>query len=384
MGYSTWNHLGCQGVTSQAIRQVAQALIERGLQKRGYTYINIDDCWAVERDSFAKLAPDPVAFPEGMRGIADFVHSQGFKFGLYTDRGAWTCGARPGSADHEHVDAQAFAEWGVDYLKVDSCNAPDDPQGSIQQFMTFRDFLNSTGREIFFALCGWAPWYAEIGPALGNSWRFARDVNGYRELWNAISINSRLSRYAGPGAWNDPDGLIGSTDGTRVKLTPRQSRTQFNLWCIMAAPLMLGADITMLSAHDMETYSNDEAIAVNQDDLGYQGNIVWENCPQKSVSALVREANSSGYTAPPPCQQIWAKQLQSGDWAIAMVNWAELGELVTLDATHLQGLGFMSGVHVRDLWRKADLGMHTDGFHAQVEGAGGSELFRLSAAQITM
>lgn len=380
MGYGTWNDLGCNGVTADYVTKIADALVYHGLKSLGYTYLNVDDCWAVSRDTVSEeLTPERRDFPNGMRAVAAYVHSRGLKFGLYTDRGVWTCGARPGSAGYETRDARTFAEWGVDYLKVDSCNAPDNPRDAITEYAKMRDALNATGRPVFLALCGWSPWYAEVGEALGNSWRVARDVNGICELWNTISINSVLGSYAGPGAWNDPDALISSTDGARVKMLPQQSRTQFSLWAVMAAPLILGADVEKLSSYDLETYRNEEVIAVNQDPLGKQGAILWENCPQRDVQRLDLEARKNRYLLPPSCQQAWGRPLRSGDWAVVLVNWGVHFSNLTLHlARDLQGIpGISGGAYVRNLWTHKDLGIHLDTLHSSISGNGGSEMFRL-------
>lgn len=378
MGYSTWNDMGCKGLSADAVKSVADTLVDDGFAKLGYRYVNVDDCWADGRDpQSSALRPSPASFPEGMRSVADYLHARQLKFGLYADRGVWTCGAGPGSAGHEHLDAQTFADWGVDYLKLDSCNAPHEPRQAMKQYVSMRDALNTTGRPIYFALCGWSPWYAEVGAALGNSWRVARDLNGFRELWNTVAINSVLAPFAGPGAWNDPDGLVGSTPGARVSMEPQQSRTQFTLWSIMAAPLMIGTSLRDLSQHDRETYTNEEVIAVDQDPLGRQGEILWESCPERSLQQLVREAEEDSYMEPPSCQQVWAKPLLGGDWAIAFVNWALEKKRVALHADQLRKLGFGAGADVRDLWARKELGVHTAGLDAQVDGSGGSQLFRL-------
>lgn len=385
MGFSTWNDRGCNGVTADYIKRVADALVTHGLYQLGYNYVNVDDCWAAVRDSHTQiLAPHTHAFPNGMQELAAYVHSKGLKFGLYTDRGVWTCGARPGSSGYERLDARTFAEWGVDYLKVDSCNAPQDPRSAITEYATMRDALNATGRPIFLALCGWSPWYAEVGEALANSWRIALDLNGMYELWNTISINSELASYAGPGAWNDPDALVGSTEGARVSFLPFQSRTQFSLWAIMAAPLILGVNVLQISQYDLETYGNKEIIDVDQDPLGKQGGILWENCPARDMSALVAEAENRQYQRPPSCQQIWGRPLSGGQWAVAFINWAGQDALVELRAADMQKMGLGAGVYVRDLWLKKDLGVHGAGLQAIVPGDFGCKVFRVKAQHMLM
>mmetsp|Transcript_16123 Transcript_16123/g.34850 ORF Transcript_16123/g.34850 Transcript_16123/m.34850 type:complete len:448 (+) Transcript_16123:506-1849(+) len=383
MGYSTWNDLGCEDVTADSVRSVVSSLVSNNLHKLGYQYINIDDCWALERDgATGRLTPDFGAFPGGIKALADDVHSQGLKFGLYTDRGLWTCGARPGSAGREEIDSKTFADWGVDFLKIDSCNAPRTPREAMQQYVRWRDALNATGRSIFLSVCGWSPWYAEVGQALGNAWRMSRDVNGAREMWNAVAINSQLSRHAGPGAWNDPDCLIGSSPNARVSLSQTMSRTQFNLWSIMAAPLIIGANMRELNSFDLETYSNEEVIAVDQDPLARQGTILWQNCPPTNISALVEVAEAGKYDQLPHCQQLWAKPLLGGDWAALLVNWAPTATQMSIQPSNLRAMGLTTGADYRDVWRKEELGIRSDTFYVQVAGDGGSEMYRLRPSRV--
>lgn len=339
MGYNTWNDFRCGGINAENVKKVADAFIAYGLDKVGYEYVNIDDCWAVSRDSTTGvIVEDPQAFPEGMKAVADYVHGHGLKFGIYTDRGTATCVGRPGSQDHEAIDAQTYAAWGVDFLKEDSCNAPGDHQEAIAQYALMRDALNATGRPIYFSLCGWSSWYAPEGAKLGHAWRYGYDVNNWNGAWsNSIAPSPSLAQYAGPGAWNDPDALIGSTEGSAVTLSKTQSRTQFSLWAMMAAPLSIGSNILGMSAYDLETYKNTEVIAVDQDVLGKQGTVVWDNCGSRAHAepwqAIERQAqrradarlgldalSRDSCATIPDCQQVWLRELQDG-YALAFVNY---------------------------------------------------------------
>ena len=203
----------------------------------------MDDCWAKSRDpSSGVIQPDPEAFPDGMKAVADYVHGKGLLFGVYTDRGEQTCVGRPGSQGYEAIDAKTYASWGVDYVKEDSCNATSDHNASFAQYGKMRDALNATGRPIYFDLCGWSSWYAPVGKTLGNAWRVGYDVNNWGGVMNnALSVDKNLAQYAGPGGWNDIDALIGTNKDTAVHLTELQSRTQFNLWSLLSAQLIIGA-----------------------------------------------------------------------------------------------------------------------------------------------
>src|SRR5437762_3261181 len=121
MGWNSWNKFGCN-VSEEMIRQMADAMVSSGMKDAGYQYVVIDDCWQVERDASGNIVADAKRFPAGIKALADYVHSRGLKFGIYSDAGSKTCAKRPGSLGHEHQDALQYAGWGVDYLKYDWCN----------------------------------------------------------------------------------------------------------------------------------------------------------------------------------------------------------------------------------------------------------------------
>ena len=125
MGWNSWNKFGCN-INEQLIRDTADAMVSSGMTAAGYKYVNIDDCWmAPQRDAEGRLAPDPVRFPNGIKALADYVHAKGLKLGIYSSAGSHTCAGKPASQNHETVDAQTWASWGVDLLKYDNCNVLD-------------------------------------------------------------------------------------------------------------------------------------------------------------------------------------------------------------------------------------------------------------------
>jgi alpha-galactosidase len=272
MGYNSWYDYGCSGDLNETnIMATADAMVDNGLDRLGYVYVNLDDCWAQGRYSNGTVYPDSSRFPRGMKALADYIHSKRLMFGVYTDRGTATCGKRPGSQDHEEIDAQTYADWGVDYVKEDSCNAPGDHGSAFIQYSKMRDALNATDRPIYFSLCGWNNWYAPIGYSLGNSWRIGPDDSNWGAILKNIDINAELAVYAGPGGWNDPCLLLGATYTGSLRITEIQQRTQFNMWAVMSSPLLLSSNVRNMSAFTLETYSNKEVIAVNQDPIGRQG-----------------------------------------------------------------------------------------------------------------
>ncbi|KAG2642531.1 hypothetical protein PVAP13_2KG091100 [Panicum virgatum] len=203
MGWNSWNHFTCN-INEQTIRQVADAMVDTGLAKLGYEYINIDDCWAAhDRDSQGNLVPNPSTFPSGMKALSDYVHGKGLKLGIYSDAGPRTCSQQmPGSLGHEEQDAKTIASWGIDYLKYDNCNDQGmSPQPSFSKMS--RALLNS-GRNIFFSICEWgidnpATWAGGVG----NSWRTAGDI---KDEWGSMTSNADSNdvwaSYARPGGWN--------------------------------------------------------------------------------------------------------------------------------------------------------------------------------------
>src|SRR6266849_1019285 len=269
MGWNSWNHFGFD-VSALLIRETADAMVASGLRDAGYQYVVIDDCWQVERDARGRLVADSARFPGGMKPLADYVHSRGLKFGLYTDAGRRTCQGRPGTYGSEEVDARTFAEWGVDYVKEDWCNAEglDAPT----QYAKFRDALARTGRPIVLSICEWGtnqPW--EWGPKTGNLWRTTDDIE---DGWPAMLVNLDLSAQhaytAGPGAWNDPDMLEVGNGG----MTDDEYRAHVSLWAILAAPLIAGNDIRAMAPATRDVLTNREVIAVDQDSLGVEGALV--------------------------------------------------------------------------------------------------------------
>jgi len=182
MGWNSWNKFACN-INETLIKQTADKIVSLGLDKIGYTYVNIDDCWMLkERDAEGHMIPDPKTFPGGMKALGDYIHERGLKFGVYSSAGNYTCEGRAGSLYHEDIDAMDWASWGVDYLKYDNCFNENVP--AIVRYPRMRDALNKTGRPIFYSICNWG--YentVEWGPKTGNSWRTTMDIKG---IWASI------------------------------------------------------------------------------------------------------------------------------------------------------------------------------------------------------
>ncbi|GIF26281.1 alpha-galactosidase [Actinoplanes tereljensis] len=274
MGFNDWNAFGCD-VTEDLIKQTADLFITEGLRDAGYTYLNIDDCWSLkDRDSAGRLVPDPVKFPSGIAGTAAYVHSKGLKLGIYSDAGTNTCAGYPGSLGRETLDAQTFADWGVDYLKYDNCyNQSDGSQADyIRRYTAMRDALAATGRPIVLSICEWGssqPW--TWGADVGHLWRTTGDISdNWPSLKSIIAANAPLAEFAGPGHWNDPDMLEIGNGG----MTATEYRTHMSMWAMMAAPLIIGTDLRSASAETLGILTNREIIGIDQDRLGVAGRVV--------------------------------------------------------------------------------------------------------------
>jgi len=176
MGFNNWNSTHCRAEFNEAmIRGIADKFIELGLKDAGYTYVNIDDCWANwKRDANGNIQANPVRFPSGIKALADYIHSKGLKFGLYSSAGTWTCEPKeenrgfPGGLGHEKQDAATYASWGVDYLKYDNCPDPGaDPGPRIKpQYQAMRDALDKVDRPIVYSICAWS--FYEWANTMGN------------------------------------------------------------------------------------------------------------------------------------------------------------------------------------------------------------------------
>ncbi|MEY9904667.1 alpha-galactosidase [Catenulispora sp. MAP12-49] len=266
MGWNDWNAFGCD-VSAQLVEQTADKLLASGLAADGYQYVNIDDCWmAPSRDSAGNLVPDPVKFPDGIKAVADYVHSKGLKLGIYETAGTNTCAGFPGSLGHETQDANTFASWGVDYLKYDNCNNQGVP--SQQRYQAMGSALAATGRPMVYSLCSWGTEdVASWGGSVGNLWRTTGDISAdYGSMLGNFHTNVALAGGAGPGAWNDPDMLEVGNGMSSV-----EDQTEFTLWAEMAAPLISGTDLRTASADTLRILGNRQVIAVDQDKLGRQG-----------------------------------------------------------------------------------------------------------------
>lgn len=338
MGWNSWNQVRCYDLNEDVVKSAADAIVRHGLDKLGYSYVVVDDCWQEpERAEDGSLQPNKERFPSGLKSLADYVHDKGLKFGLYLSPGSETCamqwdeypGTGLGSFGHERQDAEMLRDIGVDYLKYDWC-AADETDGLVPQeaFAHMRDELERLERPIVYSISEYGkhqPW--TWAPGIAHMWRTTSDI---APSWGSIShiINSQAEhyKYSGPGAWNDPDMLqVGNGE-----LTDDEVRAHIGMWAMLAAPLMIGTDLDKVSPSILEALSNPDVIAVDQDPLGQQ-------------ARRVSLDNGS---------QVWVRELEGGDLAVALLNSTDAETQI---ATTLEELDAESGPwNIRDLWTQSD------------------------------
>jgi alpha-galactosidase len=307
MGWNSWNTFQTE-INDQLIRNTADAMVASGMKDAGYNYIILDDGWmAKERDEGGNLVPDPEKFPFGLKSLIEYVHSKGLKFGLYNCAGTKTCAGYPGTRGYEYQDARFYASLMVDYLKFDWCNT--EGINAKEAYTTMSKALKQAGHPVIFSLCEWGrnkPW--EWAQNVGHLWRTTGDITAKFEgvkdhgrwkqlgVMSIVEMQNGLRKYAGPGHWNDPDMLeVGNG------MTVNEDRSHFSLWCMLAAPLIAGNDLTKMTRATNSILTNKEVIAIDQDSLGVEGFKFSDN----------------------DSLEIFAKPLSNNDWAICFLNRAQ-------------------------------------------------------------
>lgn len=364
MGWNSWNTFTWE-INDKLIREAADAFVSEGLKDAGYEYVVIDDCWSEkQRDKNGKLVPDHWKFPDGIKPVADYVHSKGLKFGMYSCAGTHTCGGHPGSFEHEFDDAETFAEWGVDYLKYDYCYKPDHIPGEVL-YKRMSMALRNCGRDIMFSACNWGndnvyKWIRESGAHL---FRSTGDIQDNWESIKRLALSQIGSEcYGGNFCHNDIDMLVVGMHGgsnnewinsteqgvnviadsgeTMPKLggcTDEEYRTHFSLWAIMNSPLMIGCDIREMSDETRRILMNDEMIRINQDPLCRQPYKVKNHAWNDNVL-------------------IYVKALANGDLAIGMFNLSDEKSRASMNLDEI-GLPFSTGrtLELTEVWTGENL-----------------------------
>ena len=362
LGWNSWNTFTWD-INEELIKQVADVFVEQGYKDAGYEYIVIDDCWSLrERDEHGRLVPDPAKFPSGMKALADYIHSKGLKFGMYSCAGTHTCAGYPGSFEHEFQDAKQFAEWEVDYLKYDYCFKPRSMEGELL-YRRMGLALKNCGRDILFSACNWGQdevhgWIRSAG---AHMYRSTGDIQDNWESIKRLAISQMdKAAYTGNYCHNDMDMLVvgmhgGSNNdfiGTVGGCTDVQYKTHFSLWSMMGSPLMIGCDIRKANDTIKAILQNKDILAINQD----------------------REARGVYVLHPEPhwfhgqeCYML-VKVLADGDLAIGFFNLSDSKRELPLMFWDL-GLSIGSGkkLSLYDCWEHKDLGVVTERFAPTVD-----------------
>ncbi|KAJ5619125.1 alpha-galactosidase/alpha-n-acetylgalactosaminidase [Penicillium lagena] len=347
-GIRRWNAYG-SNIDESVIKETVQLFETLGLKDAGYEYISIDEGWsALERTYGGFLQANATRFPQGMVNLADYVHSNGLKIGLYGDSGVMTCGFHPGSWGYEERDALTFAEWGIDYLKYDNCGGfAAMVEAPAVRFSAMNNALKLSGRDIMYAMCEWGyqfPWH--WGENIGHSYRISGDITntfinetgcacktayclntGYAGCSVVTIINKmkEISHYQTLGHWADMDGLeIGNTN-----MTIYQQQTHFAFWAALKSPLIISTDLATLSKESTAVLTNKDIIAVNQDPLGKAVNYIETASTEGSI-------------------QVWAGEIQDG-YVVLLFNEKYLEQTYTV-TFHSLGLDITGLTGVKELW----------------------------------
>ncbi len=350
MGWMSWNLMEVN-VTETGIKEIADALVSTGMLKAGFNYIFIDDGWQGGRDNKNNMIPDPKKFPSGIKALADYVHGKGIKLGIYSDAAPLTCGQYTASLNFEEQDAKTFAKWGIDYLKYDYCNAPEDVATAKQRYAKMANALRKSGRDIVFGICEWGPrepwnWGGEVG---GQSWRTTFDIRdkwidverkGGVGIYNVVDKNAELGLFSGFGKWNDGDMLVAGLYGLKGPssaytngkgCTQAEYRSQMSLYCMLNSPLYASCDIRKLDDETKAIFTNTEVIALNQDALAKQA--------ERKIKTEVWD--------------VFVRPLANGDFAMAILNKNDSEQSAAINFTDV---GLTGKYEIKDLWQHKVIG----------------------------
>jgi alpha-galactosidase len=338
------------------------------LARAGYRCVNIDDGWAGERGADGKLRSND-RFPD-LAGLTARLHTMGLRAGIYSSPGRKTCAGYTGSFGHEGADALLFASLGFDLLKYDYCTYIEEAAADVprerhvepyrRMARALREAEAATGRRVDLSVCtaGWFDPWEWADEVAATMWRTTSDVfDTWGSVTSCLARHDALAKFQNPGRWNDPDMLVvgrlgWGRDQRPTRLTPAEQVSHLTLWTMLSAPLLIGCNLAALDQATVDLLANPEVLAVDQDALG------------QSARRVARE----GFT------HLWLKPLSGGEWALALLNRGPVSETVNVD---LQTLGLPQSLHIRDAWRRSDLG-RVDGSFAMSVGPHQSLLYRLT------
>lgn len=371
MGWNSWNTFGWQ-INEKLIFEMADLMASQGYREAGYEYLVIDDCWSLrERGKDGRIVPDPEKFPHGMKAVADYVHSKGLKFGMYSCAGVRTCAGYPGSYDHEFVDAQTFADWGVDFLKYDFCNFPQSGNCKAR-YLTMSMALKATGREILFSACNWGmeepgEWMRAIG---AHMYRSTGDIMDNFVSFTDI-VKSQLNKLcmSGNHCFNDMDMLTVGMEGKgNVGLgkvcSYEEYRLQFVLWCLCGVPLMMGADLRTLAPEYRALMLNPALLRINQDAECRPPYIVRRD----SVCIPNPDDAQAPWAHPADTAFVLLRHLTDNEFALFYANLSDADAEVHCELADM-GLPVTGGValDMTDVFSGEHLGPQNDSFNPHIK-----------------
>jgi alpha-galactosidase len=318
------------GFPETTILQEADRLKTSGLEKLGYRLIWLDaGWWQGQRNAAGQLVVSPTQWPHGIAWLASTLHQNGFKLGIYTDAGSIGCGVKGGMYGHYQQDVNTFAAWGVDAIKVDWCGGAALGLNPATQYAQIHSAIlnNSSHRPMLLDICNFlqpgqgptAPTFAlsafssyTFGPAAGNAWRTDTDVGvpgnvAFGSVLRNLDADATQAAIAGPGHWNDPDYLAPDQG-----MNGAQFRSQFSMWAMLAAPLMISDNMLTMSSASLSALSNKGIIAIDQDPAGVQG---WQ---------IPGSVAGNG--------EAFEKPLADGSYAIALLNRGATAQTITTSA----------------------------------------------------
>ncbi|KAB5576295.1 alpha-galactosidase [Coniochaeta sp. 2T2.1] len=360
MGWNSYNAYGCEnpGPTEAIIKANAQGLVTLGFDKLGYTYVTPDCGWNSNfRDSSGRQVWNATRFPSGGKALADYIHGLRLKFGLYSGGGYYQCGSTdlPASLNHETTDAAAFASWGADSLKYDNCYSTSNTTmvdytsegtGSPTRFQTMASAIDAASRDIVFQVCQWGvgqnigTWASKIA----DSWRISNDIsNNWQSIWRITNEVVPYFKHTTVGAYPDMDMMI---VGLKV-LSEEEERFHFGMWAINKSPLIIGSpiDAGKTPATSLAIMSNKEVIAINQDSLGQQ-------------TQLIRRYTEEEW-------DIWAGNLSGSRMVVALANWKNSSSSVSVDLGSVLGI---ASAKARDVWAAKDVGAISGHYQKTLKG----------------
>ncbi|TFK68348.1 glycoside hydrolase family 27 protein [Pluteus cervinus] len=349
LGYNTWNAYQCD-IDEDLMLSTAKLMKDLGLQDAGYNFVNIDDCYAEKnRTANGDIVEDKVRFKGGMKALNKKIHDLGFKTGIYSDSGWFTCAGYPGSYGNELRDATTFSNWGFDYLKYDNCAIPYDEitrVGIVGRYQRMTDALAEVAKTrtqpLVFSLCEWG--WNQVwlwGASLGHSWRTTGDIAPkWDSLANIINFNSFITQATDFSGRNDLDMLQLGNGG----LTYEESKSHFTAWALMRSPLFIGTNLSAITPDILGILTNKEILAINQDpDVG------------KSISPFRWGINpdwTSNNTHP---AQYWSGPSSYGT-VFMLLNTLDTSATLSFNLTESPWIRAGRQYSVRDLWAHTDNG----------------------------